>query len=165
MPAQWFFRHWDVQHSSVLTRIFYFLSIGIWGWEIVCWGGCLLIGYNSISILCLPLTVAPLHAFLVVLAKNVSNCSYMFLGWLRMWNLTERGLSKSPGWETWLTWNVDIVSLAVRACLCSHLPVSSACLSSHLQCSLLATCFRSTTLPTSLFFCVLIRTEDNSWPI
>lgn len=160
MPAQWFFRHWDVQHSSVLTRIFYFLSVGIWGWEIVCCGGCPLLAYNSISILCLPLTVAPLHAFLVVLAKNVSNCSYMFLGWLRMWNLTERGLSKSPGWETWLTWNVDIVSLAVRACLSSHLPVSSACLSSHLQCSLLATSFRSTTLPTSLFSMCLCLDKD-----
>lgn len=107
-----------------LPGLFYFLSVGIWGWEIVCCGGCPLIGYNSISILCLPLTVAPLHAFLVVLAKNVSNCSYMFLGWLRMWNLTERGLSK-------ISWLRDMAYMKCWHCFfsCSGLSVlSSACL-------------------------------------
>lgn len=144
-------KNWEVQHSSVFIRILDFLGVCILGWEILCCGTVPIIGYWTAFLSCAyHLLVEPLYTWLVVLAKNVSNCSYMFLGCLRMWNLTERGFSKSPGWETSFIGNVEIVSLAVWACLCSH----------HLQSppTLFTVCFLCND-------CVLIRTEDNSWPI
>lgn len=114
----------------------------------------------------------------------------MFLGWLRMWNFTERGLSKSSGWETSVIGNVEIVSLAVRACLSSHIcgvvdscmpllprhrcPLPLHCVSSVCLCldkdrgsylTYLANCSSVWTLPITVFLdCVvssLLNSEHN----
>jgi hypothetical protein len=117
---QWLFRHGGVQHPSVFIRIFHSLGVSILGWEILCWGSVPLMGFWTAFLSCTyHLLVAPLQAFLVVFAKNVSNCSYKFLGWLRMWNLMERlikvswlrGIMYRECWNCFFScWDLSLLS-------------------------------------------------------